>query len=108
VIVPEDQMKKPWPEVIRASKPLFKDYITTAHGIGMSIMSILANKLGVDPVEFTSRHRVEESSGDHVRLTRGPPRDKEELPEIQTPSHTDFGTYVEIAPCYFEFHGVTH
>lgn len=60
--------------------------------IGMFIMGILANKLGVDPEEFNSRHRIEEKSGDHVRLTRGPPREKEELPEIQTPSHTDFGT----------------
>ncbi|TGJ81394.1 hypothetical protein E0Z10_g7371 [Xylaria hypoxylon] len=87
-----DQMKKPWPEIIKATKPLFRDYIVTAHGIGMFIMGILANKLGVDPAEFNSRHRIMKQSGDHIRLTRGPPREKEELPEIQTPSHTDFGT----------------
>lgn len=92
MIVPIDQMKKKWPEVIMASKPLFKDYIVAAHGIGMAIMGILARKVGVDPAEFESRHRIEEESGDHVRLTRGPPREKEEMPEIQTPSHTDFGT----------------
>ncbi|KAI1187550.1 Clavaminate synthase-like protein [Nemania serpens] len=92
MILPEDQMKKNWPEPIMASKALFKDYIETAHGIGLSILGILATKLGVDPAEFDSRHRIEEQSGDHVRLTRGPPREKEELPEIQTPSHTDFGT----------------
>ncbi|KAJ8123001.1 hypothetical protein ONZ43_g945 [Nemania bipapillata] len=74
------------------SKPLFKEYVEAAHGIGLYILGILANKLGVDPAEFDNRHRIEEQSGDHVRLTRGPPRDKEELPEIQTPSHTDFGT----------------
>lgn len=91
-------MKKRWPEVIKASKPLFKDYIVTAHGIGTAIMSILMTKLGVDPVEFISRHRIDEYSGDHVRLTRGPPREKEELPEIQTPSHTDFGTCVQLTP----------
>ncbi|KAI3330333.1 hypothetical protein F4824DRAFT_342572 [Ustulina deusta] len=92
MIVPDDQMKKQWPEVIKTAKPLFRDYITTAHGIGMFIMGILANGLGVDPAEFNSRHRIEEQSGDHIRLTRGPSREKEELPEIQTPSHTDFGT----------------
>ncbi|KAI8626584.1 Clavaminate synthase-like protein [Xylariaceae sp. FL1651] len=92
MIVPDGQMKKPWPEIVRASKPLFRSYMQAAHGIGMAIMSILAEKLGVDPAEFACRHRFEEYSGDHVRLTRGPPRDKEELPEIQTPSHTDFGT----------------
>ncbi|KAI0451360.1 hypothetical protein F5B21DRAFT_487262 [Xylaria acuta] len=92
MILPVDQMKRKWPEAVKAAKPLLKDYIVTAHGIGMHIMGIIANKLGVDPDEFNSRHRIEEQSGDHIRLTRGPPRDKEELPEIQTPSHTDFGT----------------
>ncbi|KAI1738684.1 Clavaminate synthase-like protein [Xylaria scruposa] len=92
MIVPVDQMKMKWPEPIMAAKPKFKDYIVTAHTIGMSIIGIIAKKLGVDPDEFNSRHRIEEQSGDHVRLTRGPPREKEELPEIQTPSHTDFGT----------------
>ncbi|KAI0532711.1 hypothetical protein GGR58DRAFT_522543 [Xylaria digitata] len=92
MIVPDDQMQKQWPQVIKAAKPFFRDYIVTAHSIGMSILGILAKKLGVDPAEFNSRHRIEEQSGDHIRLTRGPPREKEELPEIQTPSHTDFGT----------------
>ncbi|KAJ3570111.1 hypothetical protein NPX13_g5843 [Xylaria arbuscula] len=92
MIVPDDQMKKPWPEVVKASKPMFKEYIETAHGVGQFILGILAKKLGVDPAEFANRHRIEEMSGDHIRMTRGPPREKEELPEIQTPSHTDFGT----------------
>ncbi|KAJ2980512.1 hypothetical protein NUW58_g6927 [Xylaria curta] len=92
MILPTDQMKKKWPDLVHVHKPLFKDYIVTAHGIGMFILGLLANKLGVDPAEFNIRHRMEEQSGDHIRLTRGPPRDKEELPEIQTPSHTDFGT----------------
>ncbi|KAI1824055.1 hypothetical protein F4861DRAFT_548980 [Xylaria intraflava] len=92
MIVPDDQMGGSWPEVIMSAKPLFKEYIVAAHTIGMAIVQILATKLGVDPSEFASRHRIGELSGDHVRLTRGPPRDKEELPEIQTPSHTDFGT----------------
>ncbi|GAW23822.1 hypothetical protein ANO14919_133990 [Xylariales sp. No.14919] len=92
MIVPDDQMQRQWPDVIKAAKPLFREYAVTAHDIGMSIMGILANKLGVDPAEFNSRHRIEEQSGDHIRLTRGPPREVEELPEIQTPSHTDFGT----------------
>ncbi|GAP86937.1 putative clavaminate synthase-like protein [Rosellinia necatrix] len=92
MILPADQMKKRWPDIVRNAKPLFQDYIEAAHGIGLSILGILARKMGVDPAEFQNRHRIEEESGDHVRLTRGPPRDNEELPEIQTPSHTDFGT----------------
>ncbi|CAJ2512501.1 Uu.00g055160.m01.CDS01 [Anthostomella pinea] len=92
MIVPDDQMKKPWPAPIKAAKPLFSTYVKTAHGIGMHILSVIASKMGVDPSEFASRHRIEEMSGDHVRITRGPPRATEEMPEIQTPSHTDFGT----------------
>ncbi|KAI0399347.1 hypothetical protein F4802DRAFT_50492 [Xylaria palmicola] len=92
MIVQDDQMRRKWPEVVMASKSLFNQYIVTAHSIGLTIMGILARHLGVDPAEFNSRHRIEEQAGDHVRLTRGPPREKEELPEIQTPSHTDFGT----------------
>ncbi|KAI0164620.1 Clavaminate synthase-like protein [Xylariaceae sp. FL1272] len=92
MIVPDDQMQKSWPQLIKVAKPLFSDYMRASHGVGMGIMAIIATKLGLDPEEFASRHRIHEPSGDHVRLTRGPPRDKEELPEIQTPSHTDFGT----------------
>ncbi|KAK8003868.1 hypothetical protein PG989_003587 [Apiospora arundinis] len=58
----------------------------------MLILGLLVDKLGVKPEEIWNRHRIGELAGDHVRITRGPPRDKEEMPEIQTPSHTDFGT----------------
>ncbi|KAI1432899.1 hypothetical protein GGR50DRAFT_553184 [Xylaria sp. CBS 124048] len=92
MMAPDDKMKKAWPQLILSSKPMIREYMTAAHTIGMAIVAILARKLGVDPVEFARRHRMTEESGDHVRLTRGPPREKEELPEIQTPSHTDFGT----------------
>ncbi|KAI2641316.1 hypothetical protein GGS21DRAFT_504146 [Xylaria nigripes] len=92
MIVPIDQMKKSWPSLIMDAKPILRDYIVAAHGVGMAIMGILANKLGIDPTEFENRHRIEELSGDHIRLTRGPARNTEDMPEIQTPSHTDFGT----------------
>ncbi|KAH9995343.1 putative oxidoreductase [Xylariaceae sp. FL0662B] len=92
MIVPNDQMSRSWPAQILDAKPLFNAYMKTAHAIGMRIMGVLADRLGIDPSEFTNRHRIEEPSGDHVRITRGPPRATEEMPEIQTPSHTDFGT----------------
>ncbi|KAK5633771.1 hypothetical protein RRF57_009486 [Xylaria bambusicola] len=92
MIVPDNQMKKPWPDLIMASKPMFKEYVETSHSVGLHILGILAKRLGVDPHEFTIRHRIEEQSNDHIRMTRGPPRETEEMPEIQTPSHTDFGT----------------
>jgi len=86
------KMSRVWPPLIMENQPLFNSYMRAAHNTGLSILSILATRLGIDPRELTSRHRLEESSGDIVRLTRGPPRKNAEMPEIQTPSHTDFGT----------------
>ncbi|KAI2468475.1 putative oxidoreductase [Annulohypoxylon bovei var. microspora] len=92
MIVPDNRMLRPWPSAIMDAKPLFDAYVKSAHSVGMTVLAIIADKLGVDLAEFTNRHRIEEPSGDHVRITRGPPRETEEMPEIQTPSHTDFGT----------------
>ena len=92
MIVPDDQMQRAWPKPVLDSKALFASYSRAAHATGLQILEILANKLGIDPTEFRDRHAVAEQAGDHVRITRGPPRKTVEMPEIQTPSHTDFGT----------------
>lgn len=89
---PGAPMNREWPPLILDNKPLFAAYSRAAHGIGLSILDVLARKLGIDGEEIRSRHRITEQAGDHVRLTRGPPRKTLEMPEIQTPSHTDFGT----------------
>ena len=92
MLVPDSEMQRTWPKEILDNKSLFADYSRSAHGIGMLVMDVLARKLGIEPEEIKSRHKIEERAGDHVRLTRGPPRKTVEMPEIQTPSHTDFGT----------------
>ncbi|KAI0892065.1 putative oxidoreductase [Annulohypoxylon nitens] len=92
MIAPDDRMTRPWPSAILDAKPLFDAYMKSAHSVGMTVLAIIADKLGIDFSEFANRHRIGEPSGDHVRITRGPPRATEEMPEIQTPSHTDFGT----------------
>ncbi|KAI5861492.1 putative oxidoreductase [Durotheca rogersii] len=92
MIVPEDRMTRAWPSPILDARPAFASYVRSAHAIGMTLLTIIAEHLGIDPAELTGRHRIEELSGDHIRITRGPPRETDEMPEIQTPSHTDFGT----------------
>jgi isopenicillin N synthase-like dioxygenase len=92
MLLPDNEMLRPWPKTILDDKDLFATYSRSAHGIGMLVMDVLARQLGIDPEEIKSRHRIEEHAGDHVRITRGPPRKTVEMPEIQTPSHTDFGT----------------
>jgi isopenicillin N synthase-like dioxygenase len=92
MIVPEGEMTRSWPKPVLENRELFGRYSTAAHKVGLQILDVLARKLGIDPEEIHSRHRLEEWAGDHVRMTRGPPRKSIEMPEIQTPSHTDFGT----------------
>lgn len=64
----------------------------TAHATGLSILAILASKLGLPAETLAGYHRISEESGDHVRMTYGPARKTADLPEIQTPGHTDFGS----------------
>ncbi|KAK4506638.1 hypothetical protein PRZ48_000370 [Zasmidium cellare] len=92
MILPPSQWTRKWPKPVVEHQSLFAEYSTTAHSIGLQILEILARKLGIDPEEIHERHRLEKMAGDHVRLTRGPPRKSVEMPEIQTPAHTDFGT----------------
>jgi len=88
MIVPDAQMKRKWPNIIVENKGLLSTYCKTAHSVGVQILGILASKLGIDPEEIFQRHTIEKFSGDHIRMTRGPPRKTAEMPEIQTPSHT--------------------
>lgn len=91
-IISQSERTRPWPKPVQDSRELFSTYCKTAHSVGLQMLEILVSKVGVDPEEIHSRHKLDSDSGDHVRLTRGPPRKTTEMPEIQTPSHTDFGT----------------
>lgn len=88
----ENTDRWPLPQLILDQKPLISRYMRTAHGTGLKILSILSTKLGLPADALAGFHRITEESGDHVRMTHGPPRKSAELPEIQTPGHTDFGT----------------
>ncbi|KAK3110554.1 hypothetical protein LTR53_015027 [Teratosphaeriaceae sp. CCFEE 6253] len=92
MLLPDADMRRAWPPVVLAHKPLFARYCRASHETGLLIMDLLAEKLGVDKEELRQRHRIDDHAGDHIRMTRGPPRKTVEMPEIQTPSHTDFGT----------------
>jgi isopenicillin N synthase-like dioxygenase len=80
------------PPLILDHKPLVSRYMRAAHTAGVRILEVLGARLGLPAGEMARHHRIGRESGDHVRLTRGPPRRSADLPEIQTPGHTDFGT----------------
>ncbi|KAK4549511.1 hypothetical protein LTR36_006508 [Oleoguttula mirabilis] len=92
MIVEDSEMLRSWPAPVLEHKPLYAKYSKAAHSTGLMIMDMLADKLGIDREDIRKRHLLEDLAGDHIRMTRGPPRKSAEMPEIQTPSHTDFGT----------------
>jgi isopenicillin N synthase-like dioxygenase len=92
MIVPDAAMQRAWPAPILASKTLCAEYCRTAHAVGLQMLEMLTTRLGIDPDEIRARHAFAAPAGDHIRMTRGPPRKTAAMPEIQTPSHTDFGT----------------
>ena len=100
MILPDEKMQRQWPNIIMENKPLFNRYCRAAHSTGLTITNMIAEKLDVEPEEINSRHVIEEHAGDHVRMTRSPTR-ATEMPSIQTPSHTDFGTYLIHSTCAF-------
>lgn len=77
-----------------SSRSLIGGYQKTCHKVGLELLNIVGTQLGVPPDVFSNKHRITETSGDHVRLTRGPPRKSTDtsLAEIQTPGHNDFGS----------------
>ena len=84
----------PLPDLVLepTNRSLLARYQTACHRTGLDIMSILARQLDLPPDIFEDKHRINEPSDDHVRMTKGPPRQDAGMPEIQTPGHTDFGT----------------
>lgn len=88
----ENTDRWPLPQVVLDHKPLLARYMRNAHATGLKIMSILATRLGLPADALDQYHRIAQESGDHVRMTWGPARKSADLPEIQTPGHTDFGT----------------
>lgn len=88
----ENTTRWPLPDPVLAHKALLARYMRSAHSTGLAILAILAAKLGVPMEILANCHRIAEEAGDHVRMTHGPARKSADLPEIQTPGHTDFGS----------------
>lgn len=75
-----------------ANRSLLGRFETTAHQIGLTLLSALAVQLGLPPDAFEEMHRLDRPSDSHARLVRSPPRNSDKDLEIATPGHTDFGS----------------
>ncbi|KAK3081757.1 hypothetical protein LTS18_003023 [Coniosporium uncinatum] len=84
----------PIPSTVKSNQHLFEPFVTTAHKTGLGILKLIGEKLGLPEEEVTNRHRITQSSGDQVRMTRSPPLSAAAALEkqIATPAHTDFGS----------------
>jgi isopenicillin N synthase-like dioxygenase len=83
-----------YPQVILDAKETVKEYITKSHEIVLVILEILSTHLGLAPHTLPNLHRLKQSSGDQIRLTKSVmhPRDKPYSPDIALGAHTDFGS----------------
>ncbi|KAK7753156.1 hypothetical protein SLS62_004889 [Diatrype stigma] len=100
-----------YPELLQEARPLLADFMRAAHEVGLLVLEILATRLGIPAGQLASKHRLDQPSGDHVRLTYGPGNPeaatttatatatataaqiKEEADtRITTFAHTDFGS----------------
>ncbi|KIV95240.1 hypothetical protein PV10_02916 [Exophiala mesophila] len=79
-----------YPDIIEDNSSSLVDFMQDCHLLCMTILSAIEQELGVRH-ELQMKHEFSDTSGDHVRLARGPARVGQEI-EIQTPAHTDFGT----------------
>ncbi|KZT59844.1 putative 1-aminocyclopropane-1-carboxylate oxidase [Calocera cornea HHB12733] len=80
----------PIPELIRANKPLFKSFATSAFNVLHMLLNHLNDQLELPPGTLVNLHRLHEQSGDHVRLIKAPPPVGE--PSLSAGPHTDFGS----------------
>ncbi|SPJ93316.1 related to oxidoreductase, 2OG-Fe(II) oxygenase family [Fusarium torulosum] len=67
-------------------------FATDCHSLGLLILRILAEQLGLRSDEFVERNKISSLSGDHVRMTKMNAPSSLQSNTIGLPSHTDFGS----------------
>lgn len=82
----------PVPQLVLENKALASRFARNAHALGMRVISILNDKLGLPSGLMEQYHRIDQMSADSIRLLRGQERQSLDGQEIQVPGHTDYGT----------------
>ncbi|PGG95268.1 hypothetical protein AJ79_10157 [Helicocarpus griseus UAMH5409] len=81
----------PQPDVLNKSRPLFKSFITNAHGIVTVVLNLLNEHLQLPPSTLANLHRLNAVSGDQVRMIKAPPQPPDDR-RTALGQHTDFGS----------------
>lgn len=84
------------PLLVEQHRELLQSFIKHGHDLGMVVLRVLAEQLGLDSDAFTQFNLFDQPSGDHIRLTRKPGTGLNDgdgdSARIGLPSHTDFGS----------------
>lgn len=78
-------------EIMEHQKELLS-FATDCHSLGLLILRILGEQLGLRSDEFVERNSISSPSGDHVRMTKMTAPSSLQSNIIGLPSHTDFGS----------------
>lgn len=81
----------PAPDVLAKERPLFKSFMTSAHGIISMVLELLNTHLDLPPHTLANLHRLDHSSGDQVRMIKAPPQPMDDR-QTTLGEHTDFGS----------------
>lgn len=83
-----------FPKVILDAKDTIKNFMTKSHGIVRVILEVLSLNLGLDSQVLSNLHRLVESSGDQLRLTKTTmhPYQNHHVPDVSLGAHTDYGS----------------
>lgn len=83
-----------YPKVILDAKDMVQNFMTKSHEIVLVILEILSINLGLNPLSLPNLHRLMESSGDQLRLTKSTmyPIQRPNSPDVSLGAHTDFGS----------------
>lgn len=83
-----------FPKAILDAKDIIEDFMTKSHEIVLVILEILSIHLGLDSQALPNLHRLMQSSGDQLRLTKSTmyPIQRKDSPDVSLGAHTDFGS----------------
>ena len=78
------------PDWLSAHTDLYRSFMKNGNAIGQIILSVLERDMHLAPGTLTDLHRLEDASGEFLRLFRYPaPKDGKPLATPPTPVHTD-------------------
>lgn len=81
----------PAPGVLQRQRALMRSFVEGAHAVVTLVLDLLNEHLGLPHDTLASMHRLDQASGDHIRLIRAPAQPPDDR-RTALGAHTDFGS----------------